>query len=188
MIYTLPKTLEVDGIEREIRTDYRAILDVIAALNDPDLVGFERAEACIRIMFPDYQSILDRTEAFEKCMWFVACGETETSGKKKPKVMDWQQDFSLIVSPVNRILGYDCRGVDYLHWWSFVAAFYEIGECAFSHVTSIRQKLAKGKPLEKWEKAYYAEHADVVKLKSQLSTDEQAEIDEILGGESFADI
>ena len=186
MIYTLPKTLEVDGAEHEIRTDYRVILDVIAALNDPDLKGFERAEACIRIMFPDWQKISDRAEAFEKCMWFIACGETETDKRKKPKVMDWQQDFSLIIPPVNRILGYDCRDPKPLHWWSFVAAYYEIGECAFSCVTGIRQKLAKGKPLDKWEKVYYAEHADIIKLKAQLSTEEQAEIDEILGGESFA--
>ncbi len=185
MIYTLPKTLEIDGTEHEIRTDYRVILDVIAALNDPELQEFERAEACIRIMFPDWEKISDRAKAFAKCMWFIACGETETDGRKKPKIMDWEQDFNLIVSPVNRILGYDCRDPKPLHWWTFISAYYEIGECAFSCVTGIRQKLAKGKPLDKWEKAYYSEHADIIKLKTKLTAEEQAEIDEILGGESF---
>lgn len=186
MIYSLPKTLEVDGTEYEIRTDYRVILDVITALNDPELQEFERAEACIRIMFPDWEKISDRAEAFAKCMWFIACGETERGTAKKPKVMDWEQDFNLIVSPVNRILGYDCRDPKPLHWWTFISAYYEIGECAFSCVTGIRQKLAKGKPLDKWEKTYYSEHADIIKLKTKLTAEEQAEIDEILGGESFA--
>ena len=185
MIYNLPKTLDVDGVTHEIRTDYRVILDVISALNDPELMGFERAEACVRILFPEWQKISNHTEAFEKCMWFISCGEFDNNTAKKPKVMDWEQDFNLIVSPVNRILGYDCRGVEYLHWWSFISAYYEIGECAFSCVTCIRQKLAKGKQLEKWEKAYYSEHADLIKLKTKLSSEEQAEIDEILGGEFF---
>ena len=185
MIYTLPETLEIDGVEYEIRTDYRVILDVISALNDPELQEFERAEACIRIVFPEWQNIENRLEAFKQCMWFVACGETDTNGRKNVKVMDWEQDFSLIVPPVNRVLGYDCRGVEHLHWWSFVSAYYEIGECAFSCVTGIRQKLAKGKPLDKWEKAYYSEHADLIKLKSKLTAEEQAEIDEILGGGNF---
>ncbi len=185
MIYFLPKTLEVDGTEHEIRTDYRVILDVIAALNDPELQGFERAEACIRIMFPAWEKISNRTEAFKKCMWFIACGETERDTAKKPKVMDWEQDFTLVIPPVNRILGYDCRGAEYLHWWSFIAAYYEIGECAFSCVTGIRQKLAKGKPLDKWEKTYYSEHADIIKLRTKLTAEEQAEIDEILGGDAL---
>lgn len=185
MIYNLPKSLEVGGVEHEIRTDYRVILDAISALNDPDLYPIEKAEACVRIIFPDWEKIGNHGEAYEKAMWFIACGETDNSGKKKPKVMDWEQDFSLIVSPVNRILGYDCRGVEYLHWWSFIAAYYEIGECAFSCVTGIRQKLAKGKPLDKWEKTYYAEHSDTIKLKARVSSDEQAMIDDILGGDDF---
>lgn len=185
MNYSLPKSLNVGGVDYEIRTDFRVILDAISALNDPDLLPIERAEACVRIIFPDWRKIDNHSEAYERCMWFIACGETDTSGIKKPKVMDWQQDFTLIIPPVNRILGYDCRGTENLHWWSFVAAYYEIGECSFSCVTSIRQKLAKGKPLEKWEKAYYAENADIVKLKPRISSAEQAEIDEILGGESY---
>ena len=45
MNYALPKSLEVGGVEYEIRTDYRVILDAISALNDPDLYPIEKAEA-----------------------------------------------------------------------------------------------------------------------------------------------
>ena len=186
MIYTLPKSLEVGGVDYEIRTDYRVILDAISALNDPDLLPIERAEACVRIIFPDWKKIDDHSEAYEQCLWFIACGETETDVRKKPKVMDWEQDFDLINPPVNRVLGYDCRREEPTHWWTFIAAYYEIGECAFSCVTRIRQKIAKGKPLDKWEKEYYSEHFESVNLKQRISTEEQAEIDDILGGETNA--
>ena len=33
----LPTSLEVDGREYEIRTDYRVILDILAAMNDPEI-------------------------------------------------------------------------------------------------------------------------------------------------------
>ncbi len=186
MIYTLPKTLNVGGVDYEIRTDYRVILDAISALNDPDLLPFERAEACVRIIFPDWKKIDDHGRAYEQCLWFISCGETETDGRKKPKLMDWQQDFDLITPPVNRVLGYDCRREEPTHWWTFIAAYYEIGECAFSCVTRIRQKIAKGKPLDKWEKEYYSEHFETVNLKQSISAEEQAEIDDILGGETNA--
>ncbi len=183
MIYNLPETLSVGGKEYEIRTDYRVILDAISALNDPDLEPIEKAEACVRIIFPDWRKIDNHSEAYEQCLWFIACGETEKNERKKPRVMDWEQDFNLIIPPVNGVLGFDCRRNQPLHWWSFIAAYYEIGECVFSCVTNIRQKLARGKPLDKWEREYLAEHGDIIRLKRRVSAEEQAEIDDILGGD-----
>lgn len=183
MIYSLPKALTVGGIEYEIRTDYRVILDAIAALNDTELEPSERAEACVRIIFPDWRRIENHLEAYEQCMWFIACGDDSKPERKPLKIMDWEQDFKLIMPPINRVLGYDCRGAEYLHWWTFVAAYYEIGECAFSCVTGIRRKLRAGKPLDKWEKEYYKDNRDIIELKLRMTAEEQAEIDEILGGD-----
>lgn len=180
--YCLPETLNVDSVDYEIRTDYRVTLDAISALNDPDLLPIERAEACVRIFYPDWEKIENHLEAYERCLWFIACGNEDKNSAKKPRIMDWEQDFRLITPPVNRVLGYDCRSVEHLHWWSFIDAYYEIGECAFSCVTGIRQKMQKGKPLEKWEKDYLSEHRDLIILKPRYSTDEQAEINDIIGG------
>lgn len=183
MNYSLPEALTVGGAEHKIRTDYRVILDAIAALNDKELEPSERAEACVRIIFPDWRNIENHFEAYEQCLWFIACGEDIKNERKRPKIMDWEQDFGLIVPPINRVLGYDCRGSAPLHWWSFVAAYYEIGECAFSCVTGIRRKLQTGKPLDNWEKEYYRDNHEAITLKSRLTAEEQAEIDDILGGE-----
>lgn len=181
MNYYLPKTLEVCGRAFEIRSDYRAVLDAVAALNDPDLTRAEQVEACLRIIYPERDTLPDSLEAFQKAMRFIACGE-ERKSERAYKIMDWEQDFPLIVSPVNRVLGYDCRGTEYLHWWSFVAAYYEIGDCAFAVITNIRNKKIRGKRLDEWEKEYCRNNPHLVELKGRRSEEEKALIDEILGG------
>ena len=35
--WEFPTSLNVGGVEYEIRTDYRAVLDLLTALNDPEL-------------------------------------------------------------------------------------------------------------------------------------------------------
>ena len=42
MRYDLPRSLEVDGEEREIRSDFRPVLDIITALNDLELTEREK--------------------------------------------------------------------------------------------------------------------------------------------------
>ena len=69
--------------------------------------------------------------------------------------------------------------MEYLHWWTFVGAYYEIGESLFSSVINIRSKKQKGKKLESHEQDFYREHKDMIDLKTQYSKEEQAEIDRL---------
>lgn len=181
MIYDLPTNLDVCGKKIKIRSDFRAILDILVALNDPNLNSKEKAIVLLQIMYVDYQDITDYQEAINKAIWFIDCGNDYSNKKPKPIIMDWEQDFPLIVAPINRILGYECRHADYLHWWSFISAYYEIGECSYANVVNIRNKKRKNKKLEKWEREFYADNRELVDLKKKLSDDLQSEIDDILG-------
>ena len=40
MSYGLPKSVDIDGQEFAIRYDYRVILDIFEAMNDPESRGF----------------------------------------------------------------------------------------------------------------------------------------------------
>lgn len=51
--YDLPTSVTVDGTEYAVRTDYRAILDIITALNDPDLTDEDRAAVALGIFYED---------------------------------------------------------------------------------------------------------------------------------------
>ena len=58
--------------------------------------------------------------------------------------------------------------------------FMEIEDGMFSQVISIRQKKARGKKLEKWEKDFERNNAELVKLKKVVSVEQQREKDSIL--------
>lgn len=101
---TLPNALEVSGISYAIRTDYRCALDALAALNDVELDEREKALFVLCVLYEDpfAAAASDIREALERGVWYLNGGE-ESGGesRKEPRLMDWEQDFPLIVPPVS---------------------------------------------------------------------------------------
>lgn len=180
MIYSLPVEVEIDGVRYPIRDrgNWSMILDVLAALTDPELNDSEKYTAALRIFYERVPP--DITSAIAEMGSFIDGGNTVKPTNPSPRLMDWEQDFPLIVAPINRILGKEVRSVEYLHWWTFLAAYMEINDCTFTTVISIRQKQAKHKKLEKWEQDYVREHPELVKLRPLVSESEQAYLDSFL--------
>lgn len=164
MRYTLPKTLTIGDKELEIRYDFRNILNCIVILNADDLSEQERLIAFFCEFYVNPEEIDDAQEAITKAMEFISCG-TEKNATKRA-YMNWEKDFDIIVAPVNKVLGVEIRSLPELHWWTFVSAFREIGECYFSQVVSIRHKKAEGKKLEKWEQEFYRDNKEDIDLPS----------------------
>ena len=179
MSYELPRTLEVNGTEYDIRTDYRAVLRVVEAMNDPDLDDAEKALVAFKIIYEDFDELPtdDYEEAFGKLMWFINNGEdaSENRGRPKQKLMDFVQDEKILIPAVNRVAGREVRDMDYLHWWTFLGYYMEVGECTFSTVMNIRSKRAKGKKLEEWEKEFFDSNRDLVVIKERESEKEKEE-------------
>lgn len=175
MMYELPTSLDVGGRAYAIRSDYRAVLDICAALSDPDLDDQEKAYVALGILYPDFEEMPSThyQEALNKCFWFLNCGSEETNTQKAPKLVDWEQDFQYIVAPVNRVVGTEIRAVSYMHWWSFISAYYEIGDCTFAQIVRIRDKKAKGKKLDKSEQEWYKNNRHMVDLKQSYSESEK---------------
>ncbi len=176
MIWDLPISVEIDGTMHKIRNrcDYRVILDVIAALNDQELAIENRVQCALIIFYEDLSQITNFDVATQEMFRIINYGETEQSDQEKPQMMDWEKDFKNIAPPVSRILGYDIRTPDkYTHWWSFLGGYMEIGECLFATVVSIRQKLRKGKKLEKWEQEFFNENRDMVILPTKYTKEEE---------------
>ena len=169
-MYDLPTSLEIAGQEYGIRSDYRAVLDLLTALAAPDLEQGEKALAALDIFYPDFLHIPaeDLEEALAKCTWFVNGGD-EGDNRKRPKLMDWEQDFQYIVAPINRIFGKDVRSMPYVHWWTFLAAYREIGDCLFAQIIRIRNLKAKGKRLEKADQEFYRENKRLVDIQRKYT-------------------
>lgn len=178
MKWDLPLSVNVDGKEVPIRggCDFRIVLDVISALNDEELSDGDRIRCALFIFYEGAESIEDCETAFVEMLTIINGGKPCASNGKDfaPKVVDWEHDFSQIAPPVSRILGYDVRTPGkYTHWYSFLGAFSEIGDCTFSTVVSIRTKMASGKKLEKWEEEFKRNNQNLVMLPKTLSEEEE---------------
>ncbi len=174
----LPTSLEICGTDYDIRSDYRAALDICAALSDPELTSEDKAEAALDILYPDFGAMphTHYREALERCFWFINGGESEQTQTKPLRLVDWEQDFKYIVAPINRIAGKEVRSMEYLHWWTFLSAFYEIGDCTFAQIVRIRNLKARGKRLDKADQEWYRQNRHLVDFKVKYTEAEDAEL------------
>ena len=77
--YELPTSLNINGVAYTIRTDFRAIIDILIAMNDPDLDQQAKTFIMLQILYEEWQNIPfeDLTEACQKACEFIDCGQTD---------------------------------------------------------------------------------------------------------------
>lgn len=179
MMYELPTSLEICGTDYAIRSDYRVALDALTIFADCELSREQMLLAALDIFYPDFITMPNEhlQEATEKMIWFLDCGD-EGDNRKRPKLMDWEQDFQYIVAPINRVVGCEIRSLSYLHWWSFISAYYEIGDCMFAHIVRIRKLKSQGKQLDKTDREFYRDNRRMIDLKHKYSESEKALLSE----------
>ena len=131
----------------------------------------DKAEAMLRMFYVCRPK--DTDAAIEACYQFMQPLPSPTGATKN--LVDWERDFTLMAAPVNRILGTECRSLPYLHWHSFLAAWMEIGpETLYGQILRIREKLKKGRKLEKAEREFLKKNRHLVILPSRYSCTEEA--------------
>lgn len=69
--WELPTTVEVAGRSFAIRSDFRAVLDALAALTDPDLTQQEQYVACLQILYPRWKELPDANAALRAAFTFI---------------------------------------------------------------------------------------------------------------------
>ena len=179
MIGYLPNTLVLEGQEFKIRTDYRVALNILCAYSDPELTPYEKAEVLLECLYEDnIKSLPDIEKAVKEAVWFLNGGNYDEA-QDGAKIMDWEQDEQMIFSAINKVAGKEVRQEEYIHWWTFLGYFREIGEGLFTTVVDIRRKRASGKKLEKYEKEFYEKNVDIVKLKPKYTEKEKQKIEEL---------
>lgn len=188
MIGSLPESLTVGEHDYPIRADYRNVLQSFEAFNDPELDTSEKWIVAIYLLFADFSCAedveeaiwngFDVNEAVKQILWFISAGKQDRGeDKRELPTYDWLQDEQMIFSAVNNVAKKEVREVEYLHWWTFLGYFNEVGEGTFSYVVGIRNKLNKGKKLEKHEREFLNQHKDLVLIRKKLSKEEQEQED-----------
>lgn len=177
MLGMLPQTLNINGRAYKIRSDYRDILQIIAAFGDKELSDEEKAYVCLKRLFVAMESIpkSDYQDAYEAAITFIECHISDR--KPSPKVVSWEKDEQLIFPAINKVAGMEVRAVPYMHWWTFLGYFQSIDrEDIWGFILTIRQKRAKGKKLEKYEKDFLNANRDIceVEFREEKATTEDS--------------
>lgn len=177
MLGQLPKTIQVNGKAYDIRTDYRNILRIFEAFADKDLSDAEKMIVCLQRIIIHFRSLprVDYKEAYEQVYKFLLCGRPE---ERVPpvKTFNWIKDEPMLFSAINKVAGKEVREAPYMHWWTFMGFFEAIDpESLFGTVVSIRQKRAKGKKLEKYEREFLNNNKALMALEVETEKPKTAE-------------
>ena len=164
--WVLPAVLHIGAADVAIRTDFRVILSIFRVLNSEDYTEAEKWEIALRCFYVDAETLPDVEEAISQMTRFFNGGaDTDEDDRKLPQLMDWEQDTDILIPAVNKAAGQDVRGLPYLHWWTFLSYYMEIGESTFATVVGIRRKMAYGEKLEAYEKQLMQERPKLVVLR-----------------------
>ena len=119
MIYDLPRALTFGGREWAINTDFRDVLVILLAFEDPDLDEQQKAYVCIHNLYVDDGEIPREQiqAAFEAALGFIDHGSGDD--RPGPRTMDWEQDAALIFPAVNRVAGCEVRALPYCRGYCY---------------------------------------------------------------------
>lgn len=175
--WSLPTTATIGGTVYQLHTDYRDVLDIMRQLTDEAEPEYIRWTVAVALFYEDGEAMPQnqRQEAMTYLAAFIAGPDAPQQNAPAPKLLDWEQDAGVIVASVNKVAGCEVRALPYLHWWTFLAYFACIGDGALATLVAIRDKLRRGKKLEKWEREYYREHKAQVDLRRPYTAEEIAE-------------
>lgn len=185
-MYDLPVSITIEDEQFQITNngDYRVILDCFDALSDSELSEDEKVLACLLIFYNEFDEIEDIPNdgdlikrLVEEMYRFFNCGQAESAGaNSNSALIDWSGDSTIITAAINNVAHTEIRSLPYLHWWTFMGYYMSVGESVLSTVVGIRNKIVKGKELEKWEREFKVENPQYFnwrrKTKEQLDLDE----------------
>lgn len=187
-MYELPITVNVNNKNYAIRNraDYRVIMDVIAACQDVDFTKEEQAATALILFYEALETYEDIFITFEDIkaaitamMNFISLNNDEVGYKSNHKLIDWEQDEDYIVSAINGVAKTEIRALPYLHWWTFISYYMAIGDCSLQTIVGIRDKIAKGKKLEKYEQEFKRNNPQLFKWKTKRTEEEKEFISQI---------
>lgn len=189
-MFELPTSITINEKCFPIRNkgDFRVIQDCFVALNDLELEKDYRILTSLIIFYEDLSDIEDVPELFpdedmlqqavEKMFSFFNCNEKHIGAEKPYRLIDWEKDEQLVVSSVNAVAHAEVRSLPYMHWWTFMGYFLNIHEGMLSHIVGIREKIVKGKKLEKYEMQFRQENPQY--FQWEWKTQEQLEDEKLI--------
>lgn len=139
LIDSLPDTVEVDGREFSINSDFRAGVLFEMLIYDDEVRPEAKMEQMFEIYFGESQNVPKTKEAIDAVLAFYRCEKRENraaqrlakrtdGGQRTKRIYDFEYDDAYIYAAFLSEYGIDLNSVEYLHWWKFSAMFSALGD------------------------------------------------------------
>ena len=133
LLSPLPQTVEVDGAEYEINSDFRTAIRFALLMQDQSVDVLEKVELSLRMFYKNYVPAdpMDAINAISRFYSRKEDGDTEEQEEKEerpePRVFDFEIDADYIYAAFLEQYGIDLTKEDF-HWWKFKALFAGLSE------------------------------------------------------------
>lgn len=156
-----PETVEIDGREYPVNSDFRTCLKIILAFEDGELTPYEKQFILLENLYDEIPE--DKLKAMETGLRFLngGDGDNETSS---PRVYSFEKDAGYIFAAFRQTHGIDLETAE-LHWYKFLALFMDLGaNTTFCELVNLRKRVKTGKA-SKEERAAAREMGKVFELE-----------------------
>ena len=128
----LPETVDIDGIEYRINSDFRISILFELLMQDDELGKRQKLVPGLQLYYPEIPHNV--TMAVDKMIWFYRCGkETGNGGHgsgsgRAKQIYSFEYDDDYIYAAFLEQYGIDLQDIEELHWWKFRALFRGLSE------------------------------------------------------------
>lgn len=141
----LPTAVQIEDTIYEINTDFRNIIKIILAFDDPELAGIEKQVIILALLYKDNIPKKHVVAASKLAARFISgpMGESDEEGDTT-RYYSFTKDSPLIYAAFQQTHGIDLQKAS-LHWWQFIALFSDLGsETIFCNIVNLRRRVAIG--------------------------------------------
>lgn len=128
----LPETVDIDGIEYRINSDFRISILFELLMQDDELGKRQKLVQGLQLYYPEIPHNV--TMAVDKMIWFYRCGKETGSGGhgsgsgRAKQIYSFEYDDDYIYAAFLEQYGIDLQDIEELHWWKFRALFRGLSE------------------------------------------------------------
>ncbi len=181
LIDLVPNTVNIDGEEYKINSDFRYSILFELLMQDKTLSDKEKTVNALSL----YYSVCPKNinEAINQMLLFYRCGKDielskgKGKGKSDIQIYSFEHDDDYIYAAFMDQYGIDLQDIEYLHWWKFKAMFKSLRED--NEIVKIMgyRSIDLSKIKDKEEKAYYRKMKELHKIP--VSQSEKEKLNEI---------
>lgn len=183
LVDLLPTTVDIEGIEYEINSDFRTSILFELLMQDVEIEDEEKIIQALQLYYKKRPNNIE--EAINKMLWFYSCGKendlksNSKTGSSSEKIYDFDYDDEYIYSAFLDQYGIDLNEIEYLHWWKFKAMFKALKED--NEIVKIMgyRSIDLSKVEDKKQKEFYKKMKKTYEIPIAISKDEKEKIDKI---------